>query len=99
MRITTTFNIWMTLLALVYSILASMSDNHDGSVSLLDVLLNNDPIWGVPLALFLFAVILILPMYCIRALWNRLFPHLCGWKPISLAESYALSLIFAFVWV
>ena len=31
-------------------------------------------------------------MYIIRALWNRLFPNLCGWKEINLAESYALSL-------
>jgi hypothetical protein len=33
-------------------------------------------------------------MYIVRALWNRLFPHLCGWKEINLAESSAISLFF-----
>ena len=34
-------------------------------------------------------------MYIVRALWNRLFPSLCGWKDITLAESYAISLLAA----
>jgi hypothetical protein len=31
--------------------------------------------------------------FIFRALWNRLFPHLCGWKPVNLAESYAFALV------
>jgi H+/Cl- antiporter ClcA len=35
---------------------------------------------------------IIFGMYIIRALWNRLFPSLCGWNVINLAECYAISL-------
>ncbi len=60
--------------------------------SLVDTLFPENPLLRFIVLISSFGLSIPASMYIIRALWNRLFPNLCGWKEINLAESYALSL-------
>lgn len=55
---------------------------------------------GLQAATILLSFVLstIVYMFLFRAVWNRLFPHFCGWKPINLAESYAFSVMIVLVY-
>ncbi|MEM8639843.1 MAG: hypothetical protein AAGG51_13655 [Cyanobacteria bacterium P01_G01_bin.54] len=98
MKITTKFNIWMTFVFIVHEILLLIFEPDDDSSYFLNSMFRNAPILGMAIALLLLTIAIVISIYCTRALWNRLFPHLCGWQKISLAESYALSLFLAFLW-
>jgi hypothetical protein len=51
--------------------------------------------WLIQLFIIIAASVLaiVASMYIVRSLWNRLFPRLCGWREVNLAEAYALSLL------
>ena len=90
MKITTKFNVGITFAVIGYFLLLYpiLSDKPIGVDSLFP---ENLPLRFIVIIL---SIGLSIPasMYIIKALWDRLFPNLCGWKEINLAESYALSL-------
>jgi len=90
MKITIKFNIGMTFAVIGYGLLLYpiLSDTP----LLIDSLIPENS--ALQFIVVILSVGLAIPasMYIIRSLWNRLFPNLCGWKEINLAESYALSL-------
>jgi hypothetical protein len=97
MKITIKFNIGMTFAVIGYSLLLYplLSDTP----LLIDSLIPGN--LTLQFIIIILSIGLAIPasMYIIRALWNRLFPNLCGWKEINLAESYALSLFLGLFFI
>lgn len=98
MKITVRFNAWMTLAILVQRTILGAEPDETGRSWILHRFL--DRLEWPPLLVGLVVVPLMLSawlanMFLIRALWNRLFPRICGWNPIRLCEAYAMSLPFA----
>lgn len=96
MKITIRFNVAMTLAILVQHSILELGPGEGERPWILRTIL--DTLDWTPMAKAITAFFLILSawmanMFLCRALWNRLFPRLCGWNPIRLSEAYALSLL------
>lgn len=94
MRVTVPFNIGMTMALIGCAILLfpTWTDEETAPLMVEWMFPERD---GLQAATILLSIVLsvIVYMFAFRAVWNRLFPHLCGWKPINLAESYAFSIM------
>jgi hypothetical protein len=92
-NVTISYNIVMTFAVVGYAFLMSpFWSSTSGPTIIADWLPEN---W---LGQFLVTVVagvlgIVASMYIVRSLWNRLFPRLCGWREVNLAEAYALSLL------
>ncbi len=95
MKVTTKYNILMTLAFLGYIILLSPFLEDDSTPLILDSICGDSVTWTLIISSLSLILSTIVLMMITRSLWNRLFPNLCGWKNLSYAESYALSLIFS----
>ncbi len=95
MRVTVPFNIGMTFALIGYAILLfPVMPAEDAPVLAESMFPDSEP---MQILAMLISVVLatVAGTFIFRALWNRLFPHLCGWKPVNLAESYAFSFVAA----
>ena len=93
MRVTVPFNVGMTFAVIGYLLLLLPGMPADDPPSIAEAAFPDSDAMQVVLMLNSGLLAMVAGMFILRALWNRLFPHLCGWKPINLAESYALSLV------
>lgn len=94
MKITLKFNIGMTFAVIAYALLLSPVLSGDDKPMLIEHFIPDSIALQIVGGLFSVASAVVALMYIVKTLWNRLFPSLCGWKEINLAESYALSLFF-----
>ncbi len=92
MKVTIRFNIGMTLAFIGYAVLVTPMLSYDSAPLLIESMFPDDVIVRITVGILSVASAIAASVYIVRALWNRLFPHLCGWKEITLAESYAVSL-------
>jgi hypothetical protein len=93
MRVTVPFNIGMTFALIGYmTLLFPMMPAEDAPMLAESMFPDSEP---MQILAMLISVVLaaVAGTFIFRALWNRLFPHLCGWKPVNLAESYAFALV------
>lgn len=95
MKVTVSFNILMTLAFIGIRIVATPMIPHDTTPLIITHFFPKSLATQVVAVLISLAITIPASMYFIRALWNHLFPQLCGWKEINLAESYALSIFAA----
>lgn len=95
MKVTVKFNILITLALIGYAALVSPILPDDPTPLLVESLFSESIAGQVIVGLLSAILSIIASMYIIRALWNRLFPHLCEWNEINLAESYAISIFGA----
>jgi hypothetical protein len=97
MRVTVTFNISITLALIGYSIFNALASTVDTMPLMVEQLFPGRD--GLQWTTLLLSIVLGTIVYVLlfRALWNRLFPHLYGWKTISLAESYAFAILMFLV--
>ena len=99
MRVTVPFNIGMTLSVIGYLVLLAPTLPEESEPMVVEWIFPERE--GLQAATLLLSIVLstIAYMFIFRAVWNRLFPHLCGWKPINLAESYAFSIMIGLVYL
>lgn len=99
MRVTVPFNIGVTLAVIGYLILLAPTLPDESAPMVVEGMFPGRD--GLQAATLLLSIVLstIAYMFIFRAVWNRLFPHLCGWKPINLAESYAFSIMIAVLYL
>ena len=95
MKVTVQFNIGMTFALVGYAAIISPVLLDDPTPLLVESIFPDSVVLQVVVGLISGVLGIIAGMYIVRALWNRLFPSLCGWKDITLAESYAISLLAA----
>lgn len=95
MKVTIKFNVGMTFALIGYAFLLSPLMPDESSPMIVESLLPNHE--GLQFVIIILSAVssVVVGMYICRALWNRLFPSLCGWKEITLAEAYAVSLFAA----
>jgi hypothetical protein len=94
MKITIKYNIMMSLALIGYVIVLSPLLIDDQTSLLVETICEgNIPAMAI-VSLISIVLSIVISMLIIRSLWNRLFPKLCNWNEINLAESYALSLFF-----
>lgn len=93
MRVTVAFNIGMTLAAIGYATLLFPTFTDDPTRWMVESMFPERLEMQAATVLLSIVLATIVFMFLFRAVWNRLFPHLCGWKPINLAESYAFSVL------
>lgn len=95
-RVTVRFNVGMTFASLGYTaLLFPINAEEDSSPLILESFFQDSPFLTFCALIVLLVLAVAAWMFIARALWNRLFPRLCGWNEITLAESYALSLLIA----
>tara|TARA_Y100000385_G_C12752827_1_gene491704 strand:+ start:130 stop:438 length:309 start_codon:yes stop_codon:yes gene_type:complete len=92
MKITIKYNIAISFALIGYMFLMCPILGDTEAPMLVETLFPDDLILQVTIGIASTVASTIAGMYIIRSLWNRLFPHLCNWKEINLAESYALSI-------
>jgi hypothetical protein len=95
MKVTVKFNILITFALIGYAALISPILPDDATPLLVESLFAESLTAQIIVGLLSAILSIIASMYLIRAIWNRLFPHLCEWKEINLAESYAISILAA----
>ena len=95
MKVTVPFNIGMTFALIGYSVIISPILLDDPTPLLVESLFPESVTFQLVVGVISGILGVIAGMYIVRALWNRLFPSLCGWKEITLAESYTISLLCA----
>lgn len=95
MKVSVQFNIGMTFALIGYAVIISPVLIDDPTPLLVESMFPESVTLQVVVGLVSGILGIIAGMYIVRALWNRLFPSLCGWKEITLAESYAVSLLVA----
>ena len=93
MIVTVRFNIWMTVAMIGYILLIAPFHRDDSTPMLIESLFPENILLKIVVGFFSVVFGVSAFMFIVKALWNRLFPHLCGWKAINLAESYAISLL------
>ena len=95
MKITIKYNIGITFAFVAYLFAACPILVDDETPLLVQTLFPNSVAIQVVVGVISVVCSTVILMYITRSLWNRLFPGLCGWKHINLAESYALSILVA----
>lgn len=95
MPITIKYNVLVTLAFFGYMIVLSPLFPDTEIPLLVESIYEESVAAGIIVTLLSLILGIAISMYLIRSLWNRLFPKLCGWSVISLAESYALSIFLA----
>jgi len=95
MKVTVKFNILITFALIGYAALISPILPDDATPLLVESLFTESLTAQIIVGLLSAILSIIASMYLIRAIWNRLFPHLCEWKEINLAESYAILILAA----
>lgn len=96
MNVTVRFNILITLAAIARVFVASpFLPDDETTILFVEALFPNSVLTQLFIVVIAGVLSTIILVYMVRALWNRLFTKLCGWKSISLAESYALSVFFS----
>ena len=94
MKITIKYNIMISLALVGYVFVLSPLLIDDQTPLLVETICEgNIPAIAI-VSLISVVLSIVVSMLIIRSLWNRLFPKLCNWNEINLAESYALSLFF-----
>ena len=94
MKITIKYNIMISLALVGYLFVLSPLLSADQTPLLVETIFEeNSPAIAI-VSLISIVLSVVVSMLIIRSLWNRLFPKLCNWYEINLAESYALSLFF-----
>ena len=96
-KVTISYNIGMTLVFFLYAVFYAPFMPDDETPIMIEGFFEDSPAIAFAIAAIGFTATLVIFMYAIRSLWNRLFPQLCGWKEIGLAESYALGIFVAFL--
>jgi len=91
MRVTIKYNILITLAMIGYIVVLSPFLEDEETTMLLESMLEGALVPMILLGGVSLVLGVIISMLIIRSLWNRLFPRLCNWSEINLAESYALS--------
>ena len=94
MNVTIKFNVGMTFAVIGYGLLLSPIQPNDPMPMLIKLLLPENLVLQYVGLILSVSLAILASMYIVKVLWNRLFPNLCGWKEINLAESYAISLFF-----
>lgn len=95
-QVTIKYNIGITIVYLLYRLKDYLVTPAEGPI-LLDPVFEQSPLGAFAVIFAIMFVAIPVFMYSVRSLWNRIFPQLCGWKEIGLAESYALGIIAAFL--
>jgi len=93
-QISIKFNIGMTAVFFLYA--ALKYPFHEKTSVPMDKVFERSPGLAFGILIFVFISTLLISMPAIKALWNRLFPKLCGWEEIGFAEAYALGLLAGF---
>jgi hypothetical protein len=93
MNITIRFNIGMTLAVIGYVILISPLLLDDPTPMMVESFFPENILLQFITGVLSLVFGITAAVFIIRTLWNRLLPHLCGWKEITLAEAYAISLL------
>ena len=95
MKITFKFNILITFALIAYLVILSPISENNPTPLLVESIFPGNSAAQILAGLLSITLGMIASLLIIRSLWNRLFPHLCGWKEINLAESYAISIFVA----
>ena len=95
MKVTIKFNVAMTFAFFGYAVIVSPVLLDNPTPLMVESFFPDNELLQFLTLLLSFVFSIVISMYIIRALWNRLFPNLCGWKEINLAECYAMSLFLA----
>jgi hypothetical protein len=93
-QVTIKFNIGLTFVFFLYA--ALHYPFMEETVVPMDKIFESTPGLAFGILFLIIPISLIIFMHAVKAVWNRLFPKLCGWEEIGLAEAYALSLLVAF---
>jgi hypothetical protein len=92
MKVTIHFNNGMTFASIGYGLLLAPMFSDDSSPLLIETMFPENVVCQIIVGILSVVSAIVASMYIVKALWNRLFPSLCGRKEISPAESYAMSL-------
>ena len=87
----------MTVVFILYAVLLAHFSKYGDSPMVIVTFVKAFPAIGISVGVFCLILSLAVFMYAVRSLWNRIFPKICGWKEIDLAEAYAISMIVAFL--
>lgn len=87
------FNLLMTVVVIIFQGLVMSLLPVNPAPSALALLTQNHPVIRGVLFVCILVSYMIIGMYAVLSLWNRVFPHVCGWTQISLAEAYAICLM------
>ncbi|EDM26173.1 hypothetical protein LNTAR_16538 [Lentisphaera araneosa HTCC2155] len=93
-EVTTKYNLIMTAAVILYYLLLSPLGNAETPMLLIEEWYPNDEVKAFMIALRCFMIAVVLSMFIIHSLWNRLIVSLTDCREIDLAESYALMLLF-----
>ncbi len=96
-QVSVKFNIGLSLVFFLYA--ALQYPFHEQTVVPMDKVFDKSPSLAFGILTFVFITTVPIFMYAVKALWNRIFPKLCGWEEIGLAEAYALGLLVAFFYI
>ena len=97
--VTLKYNIGITFVFIAYAALSAPFMPDDDSALLISSIFEKFPAYAVVIGMVTLFLSLLVFMYAVRSIWNRLFPKICGWKEINLAEAYAISMIVAFLFL
>jgi len=95
MKVTIKYNILMSLALIGYIVVICPLLIDDETPLLVETITEGNVPAIIIISFISIVLSIVVSMFIIRSLWNRLFPRLCDWKEITLAEAYALSLFIA----
>jgi len=81
----------------LYGILISPFAEYEHAPLIITKLFESAPGVAVAVGILCIVLALVVFMYAVRSLWNRIFPKICGWKEIGLTEAYAISMLIGFL--